>query len=548
MRPGIGRFVVVAAFAVAVCANGWFAGMGHDEGVTVDIAVGQIQPALVTGFDPVPVSDLQACVDGSAQWPVQRVVAELSRRVNPYPPAWFLLMRGWTEFFGVHRMTLRVPSVLCGLATLLGLALLARQLVPRPHAGLWVAVLVALSPWFSAISTFARPYAFVLALGTWTTLIALHLALPIAKRGARPALRVTYVVLSLLGLYSLYHYGFVVAWQVVFLVVATSTRGDRRRSEWSALALMTAVMAAAYVPWTTRLPAHLELTGTMASYYLGPVTEELSFKSLRLLWTFFLGDSLGGEVRYGLVVAFLVLGGFTLMLLVRRAPSSGDAHQDRVARLFFRTGLIYPALILLADLLHGTRTLTITKTSFMLFPILMLLVVRAWSAVPRTGWRSTGLLAWVLLVGASAVATAVTQARMLDHHRVIAATLSADDEPDHYVLLNSMIRGHAIPLLLTLKECGVDNVRVVFAPPPVLDRVLAETFGNPCVRRVTLLNLHSVYAHDVASYCTREQIDAVARRARRGGWRVNRMTPDQRAVQLADAAPERRLDILSPVW
>jgi hypothetical protein len=286
----------------------------------------------------------------------------------------------------------------------------------------------------------------------------------------------------------------------------------------------------------------------MPSYYLGPVTEEFGFRSLRLLWTFFLGDALGGPVRYGLVVAFLGLGGLSLMLLVRRAPSSGDLRRDAIARLFFATLLLYPAAILAGDLLHGTRTLTISKTSFMLFPALLLLVLRAWAGVPRAGLRTAGLLAWTLLVAAAATATSASNLRLVDHHRVIAASLAADDRPDHHVLLNSMIRGHAIPLLLTLQECGVHNVQLVYAPPLQLDRVLTEAFGSPGVRRVTLLNLHSVYAHDTDSYCTQEQIDAAAKRARQGGWRVNRTTPDLHAVPLADAGLDRRLDILSPVW
>ena len=96
---------------------------------------------------------------------------------------------------------------------------------------------------------------------------------------------------------------------------------------------------------------------------------------MKLLWTFFLGDALAVGDRYRMVVALLVLLGGSALLLLRRKPSLGDPSLDATATVFFATTPLYPAVILVGDLLHGTHTLTISKTSLMLFPIL------------RSGWR-----------------------------------------------------------------------------------------------------------------------------------------------------------------
>jgi hypothetical protein len=238
---GHGRLAAYCIFVVAVCANGLFHGMAHDEGVTVDISVGRIAPELVRDFGPVPMTELQACVNGSTPRSAGRVLSELARQVNPYPPVYFLIVRGWTALVGVHRVALRLPSVFFGMATLLGLALLARRLIPGPYASVWIVLLAALSPWLATISSFARPYAFVLAVGTWSTVVALQLA----QGNARARTRVVFVTLSLLGLHGLYHYGFVIAWQALFLAVAAWQAGSgqlagTRRRELGLLALMGA--------------------------------------------------------------------------------------------------------------------------------------------------------------------------------------------------------------------------------------------------------------------------------------------------------------------
>jgi hypothetical protein len=548
--PGLNRWsawlATLVVFVVSVCANGLFSGIAHDEGDTVDLSVGRIEPSLMSPHEPVPITELQACVDGSVPKSAGQVLDELSMPDKPYPPAYFLIMRGWTALTGVDRVAMRVPGVLFGMLTLLGLSFLARRLIPWRLAEFWVPLLAALSPWFAAISTFARPYSFVLAIGTWSTVVALRLC----DGGSQGRSRVLFVLLSLIGLHGLYHYGFVVVWQGLFLAVMAwrTGQGVRRRELWM-LVLMGAVIAAGFAPWATRLPAHLEYTGSIPFYFSGSVVQRSGFEMVQLLWTFFLGDGLAADVRYGMVVALLVLIAVSLPLLLRRSPSMGDARRDAIARVFFITTAFYPAVLLLGDILHGTRTLTISKTSFMLFTILLLLVFRAWASIPNPRWRAAGPVLWTMLLGGATVFTFVNRLDMVDHHRVVAASLAADDRPDHHVLLNCIVRGHAIPLMLTLQECGVQNVRVVLAPTEDLDQILARTLASPGVRRITMLNLHTVLDtyYDVPHFWSRETLEAAARRAHETGWQVARGVPDRHFPRPRHTIVKHRLEIFSPV-
>jgi hypothetical protein len=496
----------VLVYVAATMVNGLFSGLAHDEGVTVDIAVGSLDPEP---YGPIPIRDLYSAIDGTRPRTASEVVGELSGRFkNPSPPGYYLLLNGWTELVGTHRVALRIPSLVFGLATLLGLARLGRRLVSSPRVGPWIVLLAALSPWFVTIMTFARPYAMTMAVGTWSTLAALAMA--DEPRRIRP--RVLFVVLSLVGLYSLYHYGFVLLWQALFLAAAAWRSPEGRARPLVGLGVVFAAIAGGFAPWVPTLMRHLQLTGDVPSYFHGPVLADVPARAGQLLLTFFLGDGLGGDAGRLHWLVLSALGLITLFLLIRFRRQLDRSKDDPVAALLMRTAPIYPALILAGDLLHGTRTLIISKTSF------------------------------------PTVSTIVNRQRWVDHHAAVAETLVIADDAHHRVLVNSLIRGHTIPLLLTLKERGVKHVEVVYAPPAQMLKILGGASADPATHQLTMINLHAVYAWDVSSQMwTPEQLATAAGRARGSGWAVHRSTPADILLGRPPAPGERRLRIITPV-
>lgn len=533
-------------FLAAAASNGLLLGLAHDEGVSVDIAVGSIDQELVAPLQPVPVSALYDCIDGTAPRSLGDVLDKLSLRVNPYPPGYFLLLRLWTRVAGVHRLALRMPSLVSGVLTLIGLALLARRFTPRPSAALWVILLAGLSPWLTGMATFARPYALTMCLGVWSTLCAVDLA----DGRAQAWRRISFVVLSLFGLYSLYHYGFVIAWQFSFLTLA-ALRGDpqKRGAALLALVVMGAILVAAFVPWLPALERHLELTGNTPSYYKGAILEASPDTGAQLCTTFLFGDAVPRDLVRLFRNVFYGLGGLTVLCFILALTRSFKTRKgDFTARALIWTAPIYPGAILVADLVHGTHTLTITKTCFLLFPMIMLTIVHAWSGIERRRLRQAGLLCWALLLTAASITSAHARTLWVDHHAAVAKALAAADTKGHHVLLNSMIRGHAIPFLLTLEESGVENLQVTLAPPQKLPEILQRTLGSENTGRVTLVNLHALYAWDETQLWSQDQIEASAKTARRAGWNVHRTPPAAVARRIEPTFTPRRFEIINPVW
>jgi len=533
-------------FLTAATFNGLLLGLAHDEGVSVDVAVGSIDRELVAPLQPVPISALYDCIDGTAPRSLGDVLERLSSRVNPYPPGYFLLLRLWTGVAGVHRIALRMPSLISAVLTLIGLALLARRLTPRPSAAVWVILLAGLSPWFASMATFARPYALTLCLGVWSTLCAVDLA----DGRAHAWRRVQFVALSLVGLYSLYHYGFVIAWQFAFLTLATLLGDPQRRGgSLAAIVIMGALIVAAFVPWLPALERHLDLTGNTPSYYKGAILAASPDTGAQLCTTFLFGDALPRDLVRLFRNLFYGLGGLTVLCFALALVRSFKVKEgDTTARALLWSAPIYPGAILVGDLVHGTHTLTITKTCFLLFPMMVLTIVHAWSGLEQRRLRQAGLLCWALLLTAASITTAHTRTLWVDHHAAVAKALAAADSSGHHVLLNSMIRGHAIPLLLTLEESGVENLQVTLATPQMLPTVLQRTLSSEGTERMTLVNLHALYVWDETQLWSQEQIEASARTARRAGWNVHRTPPAAVARRIEPVFTPRRFEIINPVW
>ena len=87
--------------------------------------------------------------------------------------------------------------------------------------------LAAVSPWFVGYTVLARPYFVCLCFSIAATAIAFEI-----HDGSRKTVAsVLFAAVSALGLYTIYHYAFVVGWHLLFLLVSATRRepGERFR-------------------------------------------------------------------------------------------------------------------------------------------------------------------------------------------------------------------------------------------------------------------------------------------------------------------------------
>jgi uncharacterized membrane protein len=403
-----------------------------------------------------------AVLDGGHSHSAADVIDALTTGTGMHPPAYYLLLHWWVGLVGSGRMLLALPAHLWGVLTLLGLRRLANRVVPGRRAGLWAMLLLAVSPWFMGFSNLARPYALAVCLAVWSldAALALHRQAPRAQ--ARLGPRVAFVALSTAGLYVIYHYAFVLVWELaLLLVLAWRLEPARRWRELRNLAGMGLAITLGFAPWIPRLLAHLELTGRSTHYFAGHVAPPAWLSATgQLLALFALAEAVRSPAVEVMLSALSLLGVCTLLLVLASLLSSSRGSPDVASSAFWISIPLLPALIIASDLWRDTHTIFITKTCFAFLPILILMVVRGWQHVSIPSVRRAGLGAWALLLGAASLSAVHAKATSVIPYEAAARHVRQRDTDAHLVVLSSPRYSCATPLLLSLRDAGVRRVRM----------------------------------------------------------------------------------------
>jgi 4-amino-4-deoxy-L-arabinose transferase-like glycosyltransferase len=153
------------------------------------------------------------------------------------PPFYFIVLHVWQKAMGESELAVRAFSGLCSLLAVAVTCRLAVRLFGR-RAGLWMAGLMAVSPFQIYYAQEARPYALIVLLSAgllWVFVEALAQPMWLGWVG--------YVVLVSLGLYTHYFFGLVLVamhlWAAIY---------RRRWATWRGLLIGDVCAAAAFLP------------------------------------------------------------------------------------------------------------------------------------------------------------------------------------------------------------------------------------------------------------------------------------------------------------
>lgn len=174
-RLAVLALAVVAGIAVRLHGMS-SATMSHEEIYTPGI------PLPYEISDPRPRFDL-----------VNTVLSTIHN--DSHPPGYYVFMLGWTRIFGSSLFSLRLPSVLCGVGSILLIFWLASE-AGLPDAGLFAASIWAISPLAVFMEQFARPYAPLCFLGLLSSLLLVRTYTARRRRAAMAA----YVLVALAGI------------------------------------------------------------------------------------------------------------------------------------------------------------------------------------------------------------------------------------------------------------------------------------------------------------------------------------------------------------
>jgi hypothetical protein len=520
MKPGRVLWLLIAASLMLMFARGAAWEWRHDEGTTFDLAVGKV---LINQFihewpaRPVPISELYDVVENRTPYSLWDAVdsVELPYRMF-HPPGYYGLLHMWTKVFGTGKLVMRLPSYLFTILALLGMARIARRVVPGANSALWVAALFALSPWVISVTNFARPYHLGLCLAIWSTVAALGMH----ETGPRFRWRLAFVLFSALGLYTIYHYAFVLAWQAALLALLSWREGrEQRTRSLAALALSGAAIVALFSPWIRVLRVHMRASGKSGDYFIGAVAPgEWFTRAFKSLQDFALADSLYMYGGVWLRWLLPILGLATLVLAIWSFVGPARKALDGTARAFWLTAPVLPLLIILSDVMRDSHTIFITKLCFGFVPILLLLVVRAWLAAPWRALRVAGLTTWAAMLCLAVVFTTYSNAKKTNDNERVAALLAQADTDDHLVVISSDIRDFAVPFLLTLRDRGVKNIYVTRCHEPKLGNLVTSTGNAGIFNRLSLVNMK--VTHTKKFMWGEEFLRGIAVSAKGAGWTV----------------------------
>jgi uncharacterized membrane protein len=286
-------------------------------------------------------------------------------RYDSHPPLYYLLLKAWTAVFGTSPLALRAPSVLFGVASILGVYLMTVEalrgrdgdkIARSPKAaeiGFWAAALVAVSAFQIHAAWEVRPYGLDVALAafsSWVLLRALH-----AKSG-RYALWTLYALLALLFSYTHYFALFTIAAHAMFVLgyLTVNARDDKRlRGFFYRLMrqpqLRPALLAAALIilGWLPGLPLFLEQRHhVQAGYFVLPV----SWTSARTnAYHMLISPEMGSPPGYSFVDLFCLIACIAI-------PVALLVCKPKTPQWFVILGAVVPVVLsLLVSNFSGTR-------------------------------------------------------------------------------------------------------------------------------------------------------------------------------------------------
>lgn len=395
----------------------------------------------------MPASELgrHAKVEG-----VRRTM-EVVNRHNP--PAQAVFLNRYLAYFKPNTdFTLRLPFALFGIFAVLGAALAARELAGRA-AGIVVGLLSAISPFQVAYTQEVNHY----ALGLCFSAFSFWFFLRFLKRN-QPLDGALWAACGVLGLYTHYYVGLVVAAQGLAMIPWLS--GGSRRVAF--LLSPLAVMALAFAPYLPRvLSQAAELTSDLVSGAFGgwPYFQARVVDALLFPWL--------GHAATRLPLALGAIAGLCSLVLIFLGVRS---EPERNNRWLLATTVAVPSLVVFASYwLHRNNTHMWPRYGLFFTPAIYLtvglLIVRA-----RPGLRAAA-------AGACLVA-------MVTGLGFFYGTFKKEDWRGAAELINrTAVAGEAIvvtPYNLTpalahylTVEAPVSSLSVVEKLPPLVERLAA---------------------------------------------------------------------------
>jgi hypothetical protein len=160
-----------------------------------------------------------------------------------------------------------------------------------------------------------------------------------------------YVMLSITGLYTIYHYIFIISAQALFVFLSL----EKKKKNISNLLIIYLIIIASFLPWVNSLMHHLKVVTAENYYYTG--YNNLLLIILEFLKVNFLQfrEILQISLKNPLIISIALIIGAVFCLGVIRFPDS------RLPKHFFISVMGYFIVYFFGDLIMKQNTLSLEK-------------------------------------------------------------------------------------------------------------------------------------------------------------------------------------------
>lgn len=461
----------------------------HDEGVTFDQAFGVVDLEAAAG-DPVSWDEIASTLNNGSSHSLADVTFALQTR-GMHPPAYYYLIHAWTKCFGTRPPALRIPGILLGLISLVGIWFLAERIINRQWAGFLAAILLSVSIVFIDYNIYLRPYGLELAITIWATWTALKLGAQKDKRTELTDWSI-FISLSILGIYTIYHYAFTLAWHFCFIFLALFIAGKLQRTELTKLIASGFLILLTYLPWAANLRHHL--ANTAGSFYFGSfIPAENWPNSLKALFESFIFGYHTEPVK-AVSSGLRVVAVITVILFFKAVIP--HFKKNLTEPVFWFSSIFLPLFIIAADFWHNTHTFFILRTSIVLLPLMILAAAIGIFGINNI-WLK-GLLSgfWVSLLLLTSISNMVSAGAAVPDRKALVNHMLKYDRPAHVAVFNDRERGYLIPVLAALRDGGVEQIQIAVAGRKELFDVILKLSRDTNVEQISLINLDIKYDRD----------------------------------------------------
>ena len=196
-----------------------------------------------------------------------------------------------------------------------------------------------------------------------------------------------------------------------------------------------------------------------------------------------------------------------------------------------------------ADWLRDTHTFFMSRQSFALFPMLLVATLSVFARFQMKWLGTLGLACWLALLAGATLSNVYTRARTDTAHETVAKILKRSDGPKTRLVLSGSVPGYVIPLLLSMRDEGVRELRVQYASGEDVYRLVEAAIRDEEPGAVLrLVNFAGRYGEEAR--WSETLLKDIEQRAAAVGWDVRSISPGSAIGRRGEFVPEWMLDSL----